>query len=37
MANVLEVAAIKLGAPMALVVNIESDDAAFHDKLKRRS
>jgi len=30
MSNVLEVSAIKLGAPVTLVIGIESYDFAFH-------
>jgi len=35
MSNVLEVSAIKLGAPVTLAVGIESYDLAFHNSFRR--
>jgi len=37
MANVLEVSAIKLGAPVILVVGIESYDLPFHNRFPREA
>ena len=35
MSNVLEVSAIKLGAPVTLVAGIESYDLAFHNSFQK--